>query len=103
MKYDWLPFLARPIDGDRRFRGRPLFGHSKTWRGPILVAIGTAAVFAVQRSVLHDFASIAAIELVDRALKPAQRSARSTSLVSGSASQWSCSSFQLPPRFTAQA
>ncbi len=28
------PFLARPLDGGRRWRdGRPLFGATKTWRG----------------------------------------------------------------------
>lgn len=70
MKYDWLSFLARPIDGDRKWRGRPIFGHSKTWRGPILVAAGAQAVFSLQREILHDCASIAAIELVDYAQLP---------------------------------
>jgi hypothetical protein len=65
MKYGWLAFLARPMDGARRFRGQPLFGHSKTFRGPILVAVGAAAVFAFQRRVLHGFDVIAAIEVVD--------------------------------------
>jgi len=65
MKYGWLTFLARPIDGGRTLRGRPLFGHSKTWRGPILVAIGAGAVFALQQRVLHSIDAIAAIEVVD--------------------------------------
>ena len=65
MKYGWLALLARPMDGARRFRGQPLFGHSKTFRGPILVAVGAAAVFALQRRVLHGFEAIAAIEVVD--------------------------------------
>lgn len=70
MKYDWLAFLARPIDGGRTLRGHPLFGHSKTWRGPILVAIGSVGIFALQRSVLHEFPSIAAVEPVDYASLP---------------------------------
>jgi hypothetical protein len=65
MKYGWLAFLARPIDGGRTLRGRPLFGHSKTWRGPILVAIGAGAVFALQQRVLHSIDAIAAIEVED--------------------------------------
>lgn len=70
MKYGWLAFLARPIDAGLTLRGRPLFGHSKTWRGPILVAIGAAAVFALQQLVLHRVEAIAAIELVDYASLP---------------------------------
>jgi hypothetical protein len=48
MKYGWLAFLARPIDGGRRYRGRPVFGYSKTFRGPVLLAVGTPAVFTLQ-------------------------------------------------------
>jgi len=70
IKYGWLAFLARPIDGGRTLRGRPLFGHSKTWRGPILVAIGAGAVFALQQRVLHSIDAIAAIELVNYASLP---------------------------------
>ena len=70
MKRGWFAFLARPIDGGRTLRGRPLFGHSKTWRGPILVAIGAGAVFALQQRVLHSIGAIAAIEVVDYASLP---------------------------------
>jgi hypothetical protein len=70
MKYGWLAFLARPIDAGRSLRGRHLFGHSKTWRGPILVAVGSAAVFALQGRVLHRLPGFASIELVDYATLP---------------------------------
>ena len=70
MKYGWLAFLARPIDRGARWRGEPLFGHSKTFRGPILVAAGSAAVFALQQDVLHRIAPFAEIELVDYARLP---------------------------------
>jgi hypothetical protein len=70
MRTGWLGFLARPIDGGRKLRGRPLFGHGKTWRGPILVAAGAAAVWALQRGPLHAIDAIAAIELVDAAALP---------------------------------
>jgi hypothetical protein len=70
MKYGWLAFLARPIDGGRTLRGRPLFGHSKTWRGPILVALGAGVVFLVQQRVLHAVPAFAAIEVVDYATLP---------------------------------
>ncbi len=65
MKCGWLGFLARPIDPGRTLRGRRLFGHSKTWRGPIAVAVGSAAVYALKRDVLHALPALAACELVD--------------------------------------
>ena len=70
MKYAWLGFLARPIDGGRTLRGRPLFGHSKTWRGPLAVSAGAAAVFGLQRELLHHVPVLASLELVDYASLP---------------------------------
>lgn len=32
----WLPQLAVPIDGNRLYKGQPLFGHNKTWRGVVV-------------------------------------------------------------------
>jgi len=63
MRFDWLAFLKRPIDGGRSWRGRRLFGHSKTWRGPLLVAAGSAGVWWLQRSVLHEVPAFAAVQL----------------------------------------
>lgn len=71
MRQGWLAVLARPIDGGRLWRGRPIFGHSKTFRGPVLVAVGTALVFVLQSRVLHERAWIEAIELVDYGRLPA--------------------------------
>jgi hypothetical protein len=65
MKHDWFAFLKRPLDGGRKWRGERLFGHSKTLRGPVMVAAGSAAVFALQQEVLHGFALLRDIELVD--------------------------------------
>jgi CDP-diglyceride synthetase len=70
MKYGWLGWLARPIDGGRSLGKRPLFGRSKTWRGPVTVAAGAAAVWALQQRVLHGIEPVAAIELVDFATLP---------------------------------
>jgi len=65
MKRSWLAFLARPMDGGRHLRGRPLFGRSKTWRGPVAVAAGTAATWALQQGPLHGVEVLAALEPVD--------------------------------------
>jgi CDP-2,3-bis-(O-geranylgeranyl)-sn-glycerol synthase len=68
MRQGWLAFLARPMDGGRLLGGRPWFGRSKTFRGPVCVAGGAAAVFALQQGPLHG--PCAAFELVDYAKLP---------------------------------
>ncbi len=65
MKYEWLDFLAQPIDRGRMLRGRPLFGANKTWRGPVAVGLGAAAVLGLQSSLLHALPGVRAIELFD--------------------------------------
>src|SRR4249919_1357065 len=40
--------LSRPIDGGRTFRGRPILGSHKTWRGLITGTVAGMAVFEVQ-------------------------------------------------------
>jgi len=65
MKYGWLSWLKRPIDAGASWRGRPLFGASKTWRGPVMVAAGSAVILELQARVLHQVPSFAAIELFD--------------------------------------
>jgi hypothetical protein len=53
IKRDLLPRLERPLDGGRRFRGRPLLGTSKTWRGVTVMAFaciaGTLAQLGIGR------------------------------------------------------
>lgn len=71
MKWGWLAALRRPIDGGARWRGRPLFGANKTWRGPVTVALGAAAFLALQAHVLHRLEALAAIELFDPSRVPA--------------------------------
>jgi CDP-2,3-bis-(O-geranylgeranyl)-sn-glycerol synthase len=61
MRFDWLAWLKRPIDGGHSWRGRRLFGHSKTWRGPLLVAAGSAGVWWLQRQVLDEIPALAAV------------------------------------------
>jgi hypothetical protein len=65
MKYGWLEALKRPIDGGARWRGRPLFGANKTWRGPVTVAVGAGVFLSLQAHGLHRVQGLAAIELFD--------------------------------------
>jgi len=70
LRYGWLGFLARPIDAGRTLHGKPVLGHSKTLRGPLTVAAGAAVVWTLQRTLLHRFGALAAIELGDIASLP---------------------------------
>jgi hypothetical protein len=69
MRFDWLTFLKRPIDGGLTLRGRRIFGHSKTWCGPVLVSVGAALVWTLQR-LLHALPSLVASGPIDYATLP---------------------------------
>lgn len=65
IKYDILAFLCRPIDRGRKFHGKRIFGDNKTWRGVVVVSLGTAIGFGLQSLLLHRIASIRSVELFD--------------------------------------
>jgi hypothetical protein len=68
LKYDVLAFLCRPIDRGRKFRGKRIFGDNKTYRGVVVVSLGTAIGFGLQSMLLHRIASVRSAELFDYAL-----------------------------------
>lgn len=47
-KLGWLKFLAKPIDGGKKYYGEPLFGANKTWRGLIAGIIGGLIITGLQ-------------------------------------------------------
>ena len=51
IKLNWLRPLCRPIDGGARCRGRALFGENKTYRGMVVVALGSGAGYALAGSL----------------------------------------------------
>jgi dolichol kinase len=59
-----LPALARPLDGGRTFRGRPVFGRNKTWRGLVVMSFVSTAIVLVQRLLsFHDaFRSVSVVD-----------------------------------------
>jgi hypothetical protein len=67
MKFGWLGFLGRPIDGGKTFRGRRLFGSNKTYRGIIAVGLGTAAGLGIQATVFSHIISCRDLELINYA------------------------------------
>ena len=65
LKFDlWHP-LRRPIDGGRSWRGRRLFGDSKTWRGVVVAVVGCTLGVAIQRGLVGS--QIGSLALVDYA------------------------------------
>ena len=67
IKYDALAFLCRPIDRGRKFRGKRIFGDNKTYRGVVVVSLGTVLGFGLQSLLLHRIASVRSVELFDYA------------------------------------
>jgi hypothetical protein len=65
IKYDFLAFLCRPIDRGRKFQGKRIFGDNKTYRGVVVVSLGTAIGFALQSLLFHRIASVSSVELFE--------------------------------------
>lgn len=59
-----LKFLARPVDGGRTFRGRPIFGAHKTWRGFFVGVIAAIAIVWLQ-SFLYSVPVFQKISLIN--------------------------------------
>lgn len=55
------PDLARPIDAGRRWRGRPLLGSNKTWRGFVVMPAASAITIAAQQAVAGRSPHLAAL------------------------------------------
>lgn len=51
LKYDAWSSLRRPIDGGRSWRGHPIFGASKTWRGVVVAMTGCTLGVAIQIAI----------------------------------------------------
>jgi CDP-archaeol synthase len=61
LRWDLFHFLKRPIDAGSTFRGRRLFGDSKTWRGVATAVVGSMLAVAAQRYLLWPQAQCLAI------------------------------------------
>jgi len=64
IKKNLLPSLARPLDLGRTFRGEPVFGANKTWRGVILMS-SVAVLVVLGQSRLYALAPFRGISIVD--------------------------------------
>ena len=67
---DLAPQLARPIDAGRRWRGRPVLGSNKTWRGFVVMPMATAITVASQQALVTRTRHSAALVPLRRGAPP---------------------------------
>ena len=72
-RYNWLPFLAWPLDRRVSVFGRRVFGDNKTFRGVVAGTVGTGLGMVVQGRLLHAVPSARDLELVDYSRLPLWR------------------------------
>lgn len=61
LRWNLLPRWAVPIDGGRLFRGRRVFGDSKTWRGVLVAVVGCIAGVWLQKNAFATLAEEASL------------------------------------------
>jgi hypothetical protein len=66
LRYDWFAALRKPIDAGLSYRGRRLFGDSKTWRGVFVAVVGCSVGAAIQKYLLVDVARSIALVAYER-------------------------------------
>ena len=67
---DLAPQLARPIDAGRRWRGRPVLGSNKTWRGFVVMPAVTAITIAAQQALAARSRSVVSLVPLARGAPP---------------------------------
>jgi hypothetical protein len=67
LKTDLLRSLAVPLDGGARWRGRPVFGANKTWRGIVVMTGSTAVASGAQAALARRLRWRSALEMEDSA------------------------------------
>lgn len=60
IRFDWLRSLRRPLDLGLTVRRRRVFGDNKTWRGALVMIVGSAGGMALQQCI-----RVPALELFD--------------------------------------
>lgn len=65
VKKDLFASLKRPIDGGREFRGKPVFGPNKTWRGLAFMIVAASLLGLVQGSFLGPWAASSGVAPLD--------------------------------------
>ena len=60
--FKWLPFLGTPIDLNRKYRGKPIFGSHKTYRGFLVGVVFATLIVWFQ---MHFYEYTATISIID--------------------------------------
>ncbi len=60
-----LALLARPIDGGATLGGLPVFGPNKTWRGVVVMILGSALLGGLQGALGGDWAARSGVAAMD--------------------------------------
>jgi CDP-2,3-bis-(O-geranylgeranyl)-sn-glycerol synthase len=68
---DLAPWLARPIDAGRSWRGRRLLGSNKTWRGFVVMPAASAITVAAQQALASRSRRLAGLVPLRRGAPPA--------------------------------
>ena len=66
LKTNALSQLAIPLDRGRIWRGRPLLGPNKTWRGLLVMPLATAVAVRIQVGLECKHPRLAALSVIDR-------------------------------------
>jgi CDP-2,3-bis-(O-geranylgeranyl)-sn-glycerol synthase len=68
----YFKLLAVPIDGGKKFKGEPILGDHKTWRGALFAMLAGIIVFYIQRQLFTTafFNGISLIEYGDARIGP---------------------------------
>jgi CDP-2,3-bis-(O-geranylgeranyl)-sn-glycerol synthase len=54
--FKWIPFINHPVDFNKKFRDKPIFGRNKTYRG-FLFGISTAILIVFIQKNLYEYTS----------------------------------------------
>jgi len=65
--YNFLPSFARPVDFNARLFGKPVFGHSKTFRG-FAAGISGALIIGLIQNFLYSIQDIKDVSLIEYSL-----------------------------------
>ena len=65
IRFGWLRFLYKAVDGGALIGGKPVFGANKTYRGIAAMTLGAALGFALQALWLHNYESVRWLELFE--------------------------------------
>ncbi|PIP31882.1 hypothetical protein COX24_01225 [bacterium (Candidatus Gribaldobacteria) CG23_combo_of_CG06-09_8_20_14_all_37_87_8] len=60
-----IPFLAKPVDFGKTWRGKRVFGEHKTWRGILFAPLFAVAFFVLQKYLYQQASFIRDISLFD--------------------------------------